>query len=252
MPKEIKVYEADDKKIFKTEKGAENHNKKLAVKKVIKDLSMSEEEIGEKLKEISERVSLIDILLHHEPNWTKWYIGHIRLINADLFKTPLKTTYYLMEYKTWNGLKEDVLFIEKGIDFADPELHCNSPELSIHERFKVVRVEEKNSITRNVYYDFKYDWKERMKMKLEDSVNLSSSEINDLISNFSEVHREEGENRRWSKSVLSVIDIDGDLYAIEWEEGLTENQENEFCNQPYPVTLKTEEIVIKQTTVVKK
>jgi len=33
MPKEIKMYEADDGKPYKTKKGAENHNKKLIVGK---------------------------------------------------------------------------------------------------------------------------------------------------------------------------------------------------------------------------
>ena len=33
MPKEIKMYKADDGKPYKTKKGAENHNKKLIVGK---------------------------------------------------------------------------------------------------------------------------------------------------------------------------------------------------------------------------
>lgn len=252
MPKEIKVYEADDKEIFKTKKGAENHNKKLAVKDAIKRLSMTEEEIGAKLKEISERLPTVKMLLKNESDWTKWYIHHIRLINEDLFKEPDKITQYVREYKNWGKLKEEILFTETGTEFTDPELHCNNPKLCVGDEYKVIKVDNVSSVTRKIYYDYKYDWSQRMSMKLKAGESLSGSEINDLISNFDEVHREEGEDRRWSKSVLSVIDIEGDLYAIEWEQGLTENQENEFYNQPYPCTLKTKEIVIKKTTVVKK
>lgn len=252
MPKEIKVYEADDKEIFKTKKGAENHNIKLAVKDTIKRLSMTEEEIETKLKEVSERLPAVRMLLNNEPSWIKWQIHHIRLITEDLFKEPAKITQYVREYKDWGKLKEEILFTETGTAFTDPELHCNNPKLCVGDQYKVIKVDNVNSVTKKVYYDYKYDWSQRMSMKLKARKNLSSLDIRDLIYNFNEVHREEGEDRRWSKSVLSVIDIEGELYAIEWEQGLTENQENEFYNQPYSCTLKTKEIVIKKTMVVKK
>jgi hypothetical protein len=39
---------------------------------------------------------------------------------------------------------------------------------------------------------------------------------------------------------------------VEWEEGLTENQENEFYNQPYEVEKKTYEKTITVTEWVSK
>ena len=252
MPKEVKMYEADDKKTFKTKSGAYNHNRKLAVKDAMKRLSMTEEEIESKLKEISERLPTVKMLLRNQSNWTKWHIHHIKLINEDLFKEPDKITQYVREYKDWGKLKEEVLFTETGVAFSDPELHCNNPILGAGDQYKVIKVDNVSSVIKKVYYDYKYDWTQRMSMKLKAGEDLSDSDINSLIYNFDEIHREEGEDRRWSKSVLSVVDIEGELYAIEWEQGLTENQENEFYNQPYPVELKTEEVVIKKTTVVKR
>ena len=40
----------------------------------------------------------------------------------------------------------------------------------------------------------------------------------------------EGEDRRWSRTVMVVLENteDGNWYAYEYEQGLTENQENEY------------------------
>ena len=98
----------------------------------------------------------------------------------------------------------------------------------------------------------KYTWKERIIKRLKEGDELSEPEIREVLWSFDRVYEEEGEDRRWSKTMLTVVNIDGELYAIEWEKGLTENQENSFWEQPYPVELKEEEITITKTTVVKK
>jgi hypothetical protein len=50
-----------------------------------------------------------------------------------------------------------------------------------------------------------------------------------------EIEAEYGDNRRWSRSVTSIVeDVDGKCYAIDWEEGLTESQENEYYAGTYP------------------
>lgn len=245
MPKEVKVYEADDKKVFKTRSGAENHNKKLAVADAIERLNMTEKEIGEKLENVSGYLPLVKVLLKNQSNWTKWSPHHIKMINTELFKQPIKTTKYIREYKCWGETKEEELFVEKGVDFTDPELYCK-------DEYKVIKVEDVSSIVKKIYYDYKYEWDVRMAMKLKDGSMLSESEINNLKDNFDEIYREEGRDRRWSRAILSVIDVNDELYAIEWDQGLTENQEDTFYNQPYPVTLETEEVVVTKTKVVKK
>ena len=42
----------------------------------------------------------------------------------------------------------------------------------------------------------------------------------------------------------TIIDVDGQLYAIDWMRGLTECQENEYLEQPYKVK-KVERVITK-------
>lgn len=86
-------------------------------------------------------------------------------------------------------------------------------------------------------------------MKLNSEVQLKSEEISNLLFSSNVVYSEEGENGRWSRNNLSVIDLEGTLYAIEWSEGLTESQENEFYTQPYKVELEKRDVIVTKTFV---
>lgn len=44
---------------------------------------------------------------------------------------------------------------------------------------------------------------------------------------------------RWSQSMETIFKVGDDLWAIPWQRGLTEYQENEFYDQPYRVIKKT-------------
>ena len=46
---------------------------------------------------------------------------------------------------------------------------------------------------------------------------------------------EEGENRRWSRTVTSIAKINGRYFKILWEEGLTEYQDNSVWDAPIEV-----------------
>ena len=50
------------------------------------------------------------------------------------------------------------------------------------------------------------------------------------------------DDTRWSKNMTTVLEFDGELYAIDWRKGLTEQQENAFYKQPYKVR-KTERVI---------
>jgi hypothetical protein len=63
-----------------------------------------------------------------------------------------------------------------------------------------------------------------------------------------EVDRYDGENRRWSRSVLTIVDIDGHYYRIPWEEGLTEYQESEFTEGDYEEVRKNTVVVAQSET----
>jgi hypothetical protein len=70
----------------------------------------------------------------------------------------------------------------------------------------------------------------------------------------SEVDREEGDDRRWSRSINSIVQTDdGKYYSIDWEQGLTECQENEYYAGEYPeVEKKTYKKTITVTEWVEK
>ena len=62
----------------------------------------------------------------------------------------------------------------------------------------------------------------------------------------SEVERIVGESRRWSRTNLSIVESEGKFYELQWEQGLTEQQEDEYFDQ----TAKEVE-QIEKTVVVK-
>lgn len=72
--------------------------------------------------------------------------------------------------------------------------------------------------------------------KLERGEELTESEIcyfMDVMGKF--VSEETGERHRWTETVHTVTRFNGKLYAVDWERGLTENNDNEYLNQPYEV-----------------
>ena len=242
--KEVKMYEATDGKLFKTKSGAENHSARILAEEIISNLGMSKEEITDKLKVVSKRNNLVKMLLSENEDWEKWPTHLIGKINKDLLKEPLKKTLYVHAYRDWGKEKEDVLFTDEGNEFSDDELHTA-------DEWKVDKVEQVDEYTKKVFYVDKYEPDEKIKMKLEAGKELDESEISDMLGYFEEVYEDEGENRRWSQSMLTVVNVGEDnLYAIEWERGLTESQENEYYDQPYKVTLETKEVTITTTTVV--
>ena len=80
--------------------------------------------------------------------------------------------------------------------------------------------------------------------KLKDGEKLSESEIRELTWNGDYVDEIEGDDHRWQKEMQTIIDIDGQLYAIDWMRGLTECQEDEYLYQPYKVK-KVEKVITK-------
>lgn len=57
----------------------------------------------------------------------------------------------------------------------------------------------------------------------------------------------EGYDHRWTKDMSAIFKIGDQLYRIDWEQGLTEYQENEYWEQPYKV--RREEKIVTTTVV---
>ena len=134
MIQKKEVYETIDGKIFKTKKGAENHQSELEALKVIENLGLTKDEIQEKLVGISSRNHKVKIMLNGFKDWTKWPAHMIKQITPDLFREPDKKTLYITMSNSSGREIEDVLHTEKEPDFTDPELHTK-------DTYKVDKVE---------------------------------------------------------------------------------------------------------------
>ena len=100
------------------------------------------------------------------------------------------------------------------------------------------------------YYEAHFD--EIMVQKIDNNEKLTEDELKALVWEYNNVARIEGENRRWSRTVRSVIKLCGRYFEIMWEQGLTENQEDQFFEQPYEVEQDTYKKVIEIHNWVKK
>lgn len=85
-------------------------------------------------------------------------------------------------------------------------------------------------------------------MNEETKRHFTEEEARDAIWN-NEVSRTEYEPRRWTRGVDSTVEIDGRFYTIPWEEGLTENQEDEFYAGDYDEVVKRTDIKTVRTDV---
>jgi hypothetical protein len=95
----------------------------------------------------------------------------------------------------------------------------------------------------------KYYWEhfdEIMLKKIDTGEKLTEKEMRELVCGY-DVDTEYGDNRRWTRSVTTIVELKGRFFSIDWEEGLTECQENEFYNQPKEVRKHTYEKTIVVT-----
>lgn len=82
--------------------------------------------------------------------------------------------------------------------------------------------------------------------KVKNGVNLTEKELKMLVQDFDFDVVHKGENGRWTQTVHRLIDHKDELYIIEYEQGLTEYQENEYYKQPYRVKMVEKTITVKE------
>ena len=135
----------------------------------------------------------------------------------------------------------------------------NEDEYSIHKKVGEAWIQmEKNAFDLKKEEDELEGLSDRAKRIYHDLQNgetLSESDLSYLVCNFElDDEREVGDNRRWTRSVCSIIELGGKHYSITWEEGLTENQENYFYDQPVEVEMSEYEktIVVREWNPVNK
>lgn len=77
--------------------------------------------------------------------------------------------------------------------------------------------------------------------------HFTAEELEEMIYSGDE-ERKYFDNRRWSRTVESIVEVDNKFYRVNWEEGLTESQENEFYDGEYPEVKKHEGVNAKRFT----
>lgn len=111
------------------------------------------------------------------------------------------------------------------------------------EEWQKMEAEVKAKAEREYYEEH---FEEIVTAKILNGEKLTEEEIRELVWDY-EVDREEGDNRRWSRTITSIVKLCDKYFSIDWEQGLTEYQENEYYNQPYEVVKHTYEKTITVT-----
>ena len=92
---------------------------------------------------------------------------------------------------------------------------------------------------------------DKIVFRLKSGEKLSDSELEYLVYDGCTVDEIEGSMGRWTQHVQTILNIDEELWAIDWERGLTECQDSEFWSQPYRVKMREKQIVIKEYVAIK-
>lgn len=82
---------------------------------------------------------------------------------------------------------------------------------------------DRKDITANEFLE-RFDKKEK----------FAEYEISNFIEQF-QVMEEEGEDRRWSRTVSVLLQVNDRYFILFYERGLTENQDDEYLEQPIEV-----------------
>lgn len=82
------------------------------------------------------------------------------------------------------------------------------------------------------YYEENFE--EIMYDKITEGIDLTEDELEELAFDY-QFEEFEGDRGRWSIATQSIIRLHNKNFAIDWQKGSTEMQENEFYDQPYEV-----------------
>lgn len=181
---------------------------KKIIKTILKELKLTEEDMQRFWDECKEVNRLVKLLSDNDKNWTDLTESQIRQLPT---------------------LKEETLRKQSEKEKEDEEKRL---------------AEEKKKQEEDYYWKH---FEEIMVQKIDSGEKLTEKELKTLIFECHEVERDEGENRRWTRSISSIIELCGRYFCVVWEKGLTECQENEFWEQPYEVKKHTYEKTISVT-----
>lgn len=94
------------------------------------------------------------------------------------------------------------------------------------------RIAEQKAKEEEEYYANNFE--RIMADKIARKEELTEEELKTLVWDY-QVDIQEGDSGRWTKSMRSIVELCDELYSIDYEQGLTECQENEYPYQPVKV-----------------
>lgn len=95
----------------------------------------------------------------------------------------------------------------------------------------------------------RYYWEhfeEVMLGKIDKGETLTVEELRELVFEYEHETTNVGDKLRWTQPKRTIVKLDDRYFRINWQEALTEMQENEFDNQPVEVEQYEKVIVVKE------
>lgn len=180
---------------------------KKDIKQVLKELNLTENDMQNFYNELIETNSIIKSLNKSGKRWNDLPIHLIRQLPTQR---------------------------QKDLDMAEKK----------QKEEDEIKLKEQQEKKEKKYYNEHFE--EIMLKKIDNGENLTEKELRRLALEH-DIERDYGDNRRWTRGVTSIVQIGNRFFEINWEEGLTEYQENEFYEQPYEVEKHTYEKTITVT-----
>ncbi len=115
--------------------------------------------------------------------------------------------------------------------------------------------EEKQRAEEKEKQDEEYYWEhfdEIMVRKIDNGEKLTEEELKNVVYETKEIACIEGDTHRWTRDMETIVEMCGRYFCVNWGNGLTEYQENEFHYQPYEVEKVEHEKTITVTEWKKK
>ena len=155
----------------------------------------------------------------------------VNMMWKDLESTNMIVKSLIASGRSWqdmnmSAIKSIPIQKQKDLDYAKKKKDEEAEKIA----------KEKAEEEKRKYYNEHF--LEIMVSKIDAGENLTERELDEFHLCGNDI--EYGENRRWTRTVTTEVEYQGRFFIIIWEEGLTENQENEFYNQPYEVEKVTE------------
>lgn len=253
MVREEKLYITSDGKEYKTRKYAVRHENMLKFEK----LGYSKSEVDSALEEISVNNQIIRILLKDKKDWRDFPDNFINQLPKLIEDHKNDVVVYKIIKLGFMGRDEEDILSVKHPRLKDGEL---PKELLEYVNELTEKDKDKNGSTFKLVEHEKQDKKVKYKVvedkltpedKIKLGKELNEDDLSELVWERPQVYEVEGDDRRWYRAVTTVIEaLDGNCYAIEWDRGLTENQEHGYDEQPKKVKLEEREVVTTVTEIV--